>query len=232
MKLTTYNAVLLAVILTGGVLLGIFALASFAWFALNDSRPQNAVVAAPENTSNPEDQPVVLNLVVEGNKKYRSHGFVMGPRVYMEQGSDSYKGGSLSSYGYQRASKRNIGHVALDRLETQWYFETNNQNILNIDDVFTGKNSETKWHGTFVEIVNSDTNADGILSNKDLSKLYWVDENFKPRLILEDLQSVNRLVNYEKDSLLKYRRDGKDWMSKFDLEANEITQTKMLQPQK
>lgn len=232
MKLTTYNAILLAVILTGTFLLGIVAIISFVWLSIQDMSPQNVVVAAPKTAQSAEAPHIHLNLVVEGSKKYRGHTFVIGPRIYMEQGNDSYKNGSLSSFGYQRASKRNIGHVALDTLESQWYFGTNDQNILNIDDVFTGKNDNTKWHGTFVEVVNSDTNADGVLSKEDLSQLYWIDESFKPKLILADVQSVNRLANYEKDSILNYRRDGTDFMSKFDLETNEITQAKMLQPQK
>lgn len=231
MKLKSLNGILLSIILAGIILGGLMILGLLIWLAYQDSAPRN-IVAVPEASRANNAQAEPLKLTIENTRNYTPHQFKIGPRIYMEQGQDGYNKGSLSSYGYSKAAKRNIGHVDITTLESRWYFPANDQNIIDIIDIITGKNEASEWHGILIEIVNSDTNADGFLSNKDKSQLLWVDESFQPKLVLENIDGAERISRYQTDILIRYEIGEDIMIGKFDIESGKIIQSSILKPQK
>lgn len=218
MKLKTLNGILLAIIL-GGFILFITITTAFLFWLENSSVPSE--VPAQSKNSTPETVELDLDIEFRQWQRYHSKQGMAGPRIYLRQGEN--KGGKFSSYSSD--VERNVGHIRLSDLQPVWYFPSNNQNILGVDDLFISNKDAGVWQGTFIEAVINDTNYDGLLSKKDKSTLYWLNPDYKLDAVSPSIGALNKAFIDQGRIFVLFTNEGQDVIGRFDPETKTFSLT-------
>lgn len=218
MKLKTLNGILLAIILGGFILFVTIATAFLLWI---ENSGTSSEVPAQSGNATLESTELDVDIEFHQWQNYHSKQGMAGPRIYLRQGENS--GSKFSSFSSD--AERNIGHIRLTDLQSVWYFPSNNQNILDIDDLFISDENADVWQGAFIEAVINDTNGDGLLSKKDNPTLYWLGSDYQLDMVSPSITSLKIAFIDQGRIFAIFSEEGQSVIGRFDADTKTFSGT-------
>ena len=176
------NGVLLLFAVAAGIILLIWGLAQTFFYSANEHKDA-AVVDVNQGTHQKE----YLNL--GGSTKMTGLSVVRIP-LYSDT---SYRSFSSESSG---GRTRNYLFIDFSSLSSKWLFDGFQRLILNEHDLYASlNNTGTNIVGSIYEVVASDTNGDGKVTEDDQVIAFWGTPNGKD--VVEVVSSAKRILSVE-----------------------------------
>jgi hypothetical protein len=183
---------------------------------------------AVEVAENPKDgSSPTIELVLGNINDIKGHD-----AQYVELHS-KVRGGKFSS-GYSGGETRNVLFLVGKNLETKWLFPSHTNIIYQVTPLSLGREYEEDKRNVrsmYYELVNEDTNGDGILDADDLSVIALSKPDGTKFAIIETgVQSVidRTLVDEGKTLVLLVQSEGKVHLRKYSSETFELVGSKAI----